>query len=155
MVYWHQVAITTSLSNHPLQESSENRRVLCANILLDRWIHSPKDFQRNLQLVQGWWFEAGGIPKFRPGRSVLLQTMKPEDSGKEYEVTIKKAWPSGGAAKLCSQVDGHGVQRPDDHRAWESQPKRYNPGGEYWHETERRGWVWYPDLGRKMYQYLI
>ena len=80
-----------------------------------------------------------GFPNFDPVISAL-QTMKPEDSGKEYEVTIKKhdrlvVLQSFAAKWMDTEFKDQTITELENHN------QRYNPGGEYWHETEWRGWV--------------
>ncbi|CAL1125989.1 unnamed protein product [Cladocopium goreaui] len=120
-----------------LEESSENRRVLCANILLDR---SPESTVQRISNAIYNSCRAGdlklvGFPNFDPVISAL-QTMKPEDSGKEYEVTIKKhdrlvVLQSFAAKWMDTEFKDQTITELENHN------QRYNPGGEYWHETER------------------
>ena len=125
------------------QETTEGRRVLCANAILDKANEehlSQRVANRVYDDARAGHLKLCGFPDYGPVVQAL-QNAAPQDSGKQYQVTVKKddrlvILASLAAKWVDSEFKDEVAADIKAHNA------KYNVDGEYWHElTERLIWV--------------
>ena len=124
---------------HQNQEEADGRRVLCGNVVLDK---PPEGL---MQRVANKVYENSrcgalrltGFPDYNPVIAALKDS-KPDDGGKQYQVTVKKhnrlvILESLASKWLTTEFKDEVTMEIESHN------QKYNLDGEYWHEVERWG----------------
>ncbi|CAK9107687.1 Uncharacterized protein SCF082_LOCUS50126 [Durusdinium trenchii] len=118
-----------------LKESSTGRRVLCANIVLDK---APEPLSQRVanhiyEACRSEQIKVVGFPNFASAVSAI-QNMRPTDTGKEYQVTVKKhdklvILKALAAKWMDSEFKDATTAEIEKHN------NEFNQDGEYWHEA--------------------
>ncbi|CAK9042507.1 unnamed protein product [Durusdinium trenchii] len=121
-----------------LKESSTGRRVLCANIVLDK---APEPLSQRVanhiyEACRSEQIKVVGFPNFASAVSAI-QNMRPTDTGKEYQVTVKKhdklvILKALAAKWMDSEFKDATTAEIEKHN------NEFNQDGEYWHEANER-----------------
>lgn len=119
------------------QECTQNRRVLCTNIVLDK---APEPLVQRIankvyESCRSEQLKVVGFPNYAP-LVQAIQNLKPTDSNTTYEVTIKKhdrlvVLQSLAAKWMSSEF------RDETTALLERHNQDFNLDGEYWHEEDR------------------
>ena len=119
----------------PAQEITDGRRVLCGNVVLDKQHDDliQRVANRVYEDARGGHLKLCGFPDYGPVIAALQSTAPPE-IGKEFQVTVKKHDRLVVLQALAAKwLDTE--YKDEVTAAIESHNKKFNVGGEYWHET--------------------
>lgn len=126
---------------HTPQACTENRRVLCANIVLDK---DPGTLEQRLanrvyESCRAETLKVTGFPQFAPVIAAL-QNVQATSNAQEYQVTVKKhdrlvVLQSLSEKWLSTEFKDATTAEIESHN------EKFNQGGEYWHQEEQRP-VW-------------
>lgn len=122
----------------PLQECTENRQVLCANIVLDK---SPDLLLQRVgnkiyEAARGGSLKVSGFPLFGPAVSAI-QNLKLSEDTKQYQVCVRKHDRLVILQSLCEKWMST-EYKDETIAAVEQHNQKFNNGGEYWHQDEQR-----------------
>ena len=120
------------------QEITDGRRVLCANVVLDRPHEAlaQRVANRVHDDARGGHLRITGFPDYTPVIAAIRDA-KIEDSGKSFQVSLKKhdrlvVLQSLAGKWLDTEFKDEVVSLIEDHNS------RFNKDGEFWHETAER-----------------
>ena len=124
------------LTSH--QETAEGRRVLCCNVVLDK---SHEDLAHRVSNkvyddARSGVIKLPGFPDYSPLVSALQNT-SPPDSGKQFQVTVKKH----DRLVVLQSLAGKWLEteyKDEVTTAIEQRNAKFNVDGEYWHEVSDR-----------------
>ncbi|CAL1160761.1 unnamed protein product [Cladocopium goreaui] len=121
-----------------LEACTENRRVLCANIVLDK---DPGTLEQRLanrvyESCRAGTLKVTGFPQFAPVIAAL-QNVQATSNAQEYQVTVKKhdclvVLQSLSEKWLSTEFKDATTAEIESHN------EKFNQGGEYWHQEEQR-----------------
>lgn len=125
-----------------MQEHSDKRNLLCANVVLDREHAALVERVANkvYEDARSGRLKMVGFPDYAPVITAL-QDNKVKDGGKEFQVSVRKGdrlviLQAMASKWLESEFKDEATLTIEGHNA------KFNINGEYWHEVaERWGWV--------------